>query len=274
MLHALAEDFSQEISGGESAALEKLESARPAWQRQMARTMSEDSGGGRVVRMPFRGWLAKAAAVIVVTVGGWWAWQQWGANDPARLLAKAYTQQRPFEFRIAGAANAPVRMERGAAGSSFHKPASLLDSEARIAHELEKDPDSVKWLELRARADMLGWDLEPAIATLQRALERKPDDPDLLADLGVAYALRAAAQNRDVNYGYALEYLERSLKAKPNVPEAIFNRAIVYEQMFLYDDAIREWRRYLEVDPKSTWREEAQRHLVELDQKKKPARQQ
>ena len=87
----------------------------------------------------------------------------------------------------------------------------------------------------------------------------------------MAYALRAEASNRDVDYGYAIEYLGRSLKAKPNSPEVIFNRAVVYERMYLYEDAIREWRHYLELDTSGSWRVEAQRRLAELEQKKSPA---
>lgn len=269
ILSAVTEDFSRETTAEESEVLERIESANPEWQRRMARRMGEASGGGRVVRMPFRAWLARAAAVVLAAAAGWWALDRWGASDPARLIAKAYTQQRPFDFRIPGAGNAPVRVERGAGGSSFRRPASLLEAEGQIARGLEKDPESMKWLELRARAEMLGWDPETAIATLQRALERKPDDPDLLADLGMAYALRAEAQSRDVDYGYAIEYLERSLKAKPNAPEAVFNRALVYERMFLYDDAEREWRRYRTLEPDGAWREEAQRRLADVEQKKK-----
>ena len=273
ILHALVEDFSQETTAAESQVLEGLESERPAWHRRVARRMAEESRRGRVMPMPSSKWLAAAAAVFLAVSAGWWSWDHWIANDPVRLIARAYTQQRPFDFRIPNADHAPVRIERGSAGSSFQRPAALLEAQGRIARELEKDPGSVKWLELRARAEMLDWAPETAIATLQRALERRPDDAVLLADLGVAYALRAEVQNRDVNYGYAIEYLERSLKAKPNVPETIFNRAVVFEQMFLYDDAIREWRHYLELDPAGAWRQEAKRRLADLEQKKKPARQ-
>ena len=157
-------------------------------------------------------------------------------------------------------------------GSSIQKPAALLEAEARIVRELDRDPDSVKWLELRARAEMLAWDAERAIATLQRGLERKPDDPELLADLGMAYALRAEAQDRAVDYGSAIEYLGRSLKAQPDSPEALFNRAVVYERMFLYDDALRDWRRYLDLDTAGGWRAEAQRRLADIAQKKKAGR--
>jgi tetratricopeptide (TPR) repeat protein len=89
----------------------------------------------------------------------------------------------------------------------------------------------------------------------------------------MAYALQAKAPNQDRDYAYAMEYLEQSLKARPNAPEPVFNLALVFEQMLQYDNAIREWRHYLELDPAGGWREEAQRHLAELEQKKKPGKQ-
>jgi len=273
MLHAVAEDFSQEMPAEELRALEDLGSAKPEWQRRMARRMSEASARGRVVPIRFARWVAVAAGVILMAGAGWWAWERWGANDPARLIAKAYTQQRPFELRIPGAENAPVRVERGGAGSAFGRPAALSEAEGQIAAALERDPENVKWLSLRARAELLDRDPDGAITTLERGLERKPDDPDLLGDLGMAYALRAETQNRDVDYARAIEYLERSLRAKPNAPETVFNRALVYERMFLYDEAIREWRHFLELGAGDGWREEAQRRLAELEQKKKPGRQ-
>jgi tetratricopeptide (TPR) repeat protein len=266
LLRELAQDFS-EMSETELQDLEKLESARPDWQRSMARRMALESGGAPA-KPRFPPWLLRAAAVLVALGGGWWGYEHWVLSDPARLIAQAYTRQRPFDLRIAGAGHGPVRIERGA-GSAFHRPPSLLEAEARIARELEKDRDSAKWLELRARAEMLGWDAETAIATLQHALDQKPDDPALLADLGMAYALRAETADRNVDYGYAIEYLSRSLKAKPNSPEATFNRAVVYERLYVYEEAIREWRHYLDLDKAGPWRDEAQRRLAELELKKK-----
>ena len=266
-LRAVVEDFADDMTEAESQTLESLPSSQPEWQRSVARKMAEASAG--VARFPVRTWLARAAAVIVAVGAGWMAWVQWMVKDPAQLIAEAYTRQRPFEFRIPGAAHAPVRQRRGVGSRS----PELLEAEARIIRELEKDPDNVKWLGLRARAEMLAGDAETAIATLHRALGRKPDDPDLLADLGMAYALRAEAQHREVDYNSAIEDLGRSLKAKPNSMEALFNRAFVYERMYLYDDALRDWRRYLDLDKAGAWREEAQRHLADIEQKRRSGRQ-
>jgi tetratricopeptide (TPR) repeat protein len=259
------EDLSTDLTEAESTSLESLESSKPGWQRKLAQRMAQNSQN-RVLYM--RTWLAKAAAVLVAAGGGWLAWNQWMASDPARLIASAYTLQRPFEYRIPGAGQAEVRVTRGP-GSSFQRPPALLEAEAKIARELEKSPDSVKWLALRGRAEMVAWDSEAAIATLQRALEQRPDDPELMADLGIAFALRAETQSKDVDYSHAIEYLGRSLKAKPDSREAVFNRAVVFERMYLRDEAEREWRRYLELDKSGPWRDEAQRRLAGLEQKKK-----
>jgi CHAT domain-containing protein len=214
-------------------------------------------------------WLALGTTLVLILCAAWLVRSHRIANDPERLIAKAYTQQRPFEFRIAGAGHAALRLERGSATSLFQRPADLLEAEARIARELQGDPDNVKWLALRGRAELLAWDSEASVATLQHAQEQKPDDAGLQADLAVAYALRAESQNRAVDYGYAIEYLSRSLKAKPDSPEVLFNRAVVYERMYLYEDGVREWRRFLEVERSSAWREEAGRRLNELEQKRK-----
>jgi tetratricopeptide (TPR) repeat protein len=270
VLHAVMEDFSTDLTEEESKMVESLQSSKPEWQGKMSRRMAEVSRGQPAYVRP---WLARAAVVLLAVGVGWLAWTRWTAGAPARLIARAYTQQRPFEFRIPGASYAVVRQERRGTGSTFQKPSALLEAEAGVARELEKYPDDVKWLELRARVEMLGREPDAAISTLQHALERKPDDPDLMADLGMAYALRAEGPNHDVDFGYAIEYLGRSLKAKPNSPEAIFNRAVVYERMLLIEDAIHEWRHYLELDASGSWRAEAQRHLAELEQKKKPDRQ-
>jgi tetratricopeptide (TPR) repeat protein len=257
LLHALTEDFSPEMTEAEARALGELDSAQPAWQRQMAHKLALAPRRGRVIPMPVRTWLARAAALIVGVGAGWFGWEQWIAGAPARLIAEAYTQQRPFEYRIPGAEYAAVRPQsRG----SVRRSAALLEAQAKIARELEKDPESVRLLELRARSEMLGWDPEAAIATLRRALARKPGDADLMADLGMAYALRAEAQNRPDDYRSAMDYLGRAVHAKPDFAEAIFNRAVVYQRMFLYDEAAREWRRYLDLDRSGAWREEAERH--------------
>jgi CHAT domain-containing protein len=265
MLRTLVEEFAEETTEAESRT---LESAKPDWQRDIARRIAQTSP--RKAPLPIRTWLARAAALIVALVAGRLAWDHWTASDPARLLAEAYTRQRPFAFRIPGAGYAPLRQERAAPSSSFQRPRALLLAGVRIASELEKDADDAKWLELLARAEMLELSPEDAIANLKHALERRPDDPNMMADLGMAYALRAEVQpGRAVDYAYAIDYLEHSLRTRPKSLVTVFNLALVFEDMNSVDDAIREWRRYLALDPSGPWCVEVQRRLTDLEQKKR-----
>ena len=263
-LRAVMEDFSSELTEAESTLLRGLASAEPAWQRQVAEKMAHASGRGRVVVMPLRSWLARAAAVIVAVGAGWMGWNQWMAAGPAHLLASAYTDQRPFDYRIPGADYAAARPQRRGGGPAAPLPQALLDARAKIAYQLEKDPASVKWLDLSARAEMLELDADAAIAALERSLRQKPGDAAALADLGMAYALRGDAQNRAADYQRAVDYLGRAIEARPDFVEAVFNRALVYERMSLYDDAARQWQRYLDLDKAGAWHDEARRRRDEL----------
>ena len=265
MLRAVVEDFSIPLSEAEEDRIEALRTSSAMWQREFARRMAAGS------RKPLSAaWLARAAALLLCAGGAWTGYSMWAARVPQRLLARSYADQRPFDLRIPGAAQAPLGAQQRGAGSAFQRPQPLMEAEVRIARELAKNPDSRKWLGLRARAEMLGRDPESAIATLNRALESPPDDPELLADLGMAYALRAESGNRAIDYARANESLSRALKLQPQMREATFNRALVYERLYLYDEAIREWQRYLTLDSKGAWADEARRRLAEIESKKKP----
>jgi tetratricopeptide (TPR) repeat protein len=270
-LCAVMEDFSAETTDEEQQSLARLESSHPEWQGNVARRMSRSTRGPAVVMM--HSWLARAAAVLLAVGGGWFAYTSSTAGDPAKLLATAFTEKRPFEFRIPGAAFAPVSQERGG-GSLFQQPQALMQAAEKIRGRLTDHPDDVKYLELAARAEMMERDPQAAIERLRHALELKPDDADLLAGLGLAYALLQGTEEKQaVDYGYAMNYLVQSLQKKPNSPETLFNLALVYEKMNSLDLARGAWEQYLKADPAGAWSVDAQKHLADLEQKKKPVRQ-
>lgn len=211
-------------------------------------------------------WVAVAIG-LVVAGAGLWSIATWPARELRNAEALlAEVSQRTFDYRLPGAPYAQVHPEKHKQ-PAFAKPVPLLEAESLVARRLARDPDSAPWLRLRARLEMLDSEPETAIATLQHAFEQQPDNPDLLAELGVAYALRADMQSRDVDFAYAIEYLSRSLKAKPNSRVAVFNRAIIYERTDLYGPAAGEWRQFLKLETSGAWREEAQRRLASLEQK-------
>ena len=141
-----------------------------------------------------------------------------------------------------------MRVERGASGSNLDKSPSLLKAEALIGENLSKRPNDPAWLQARARADLLDGNFESALKSLQRALETQPDSPSLQTDSRLLTE-RAEAADRAVDYGNAIESLGKALAISPDDPVALFNRAIACERMFLYTQALDDWKHYLRVEP-------------------------
>ena len=266
---------------GEAAVEESLHGLPPvAVQAELARKLAGEpvtppsKRGERVIAMPERAfvvwkWGAVAAAAAVMA-GAWW----WGTQPDVpveALLAQAYTERRPTEFRIPGGGVAPVRVDR-AAQATFQRPASLIDAENKIAQALKSKSRDGRWLQWKARAEMLEFEADEAISTLNRALEARPGDGDVLADLGSAYAQRAeradqaGAERSD--WSQALDKLSQALRAQPAASVALYNRALVHEKLSMVTEAITDWERYLDQDGSSAWAEEARKHLAALEQKK------
>jgi CHAT domain-containing protein/tetratricopeptide (TPR) repeat protein len=181
-----------------------------------------------------------------------------------QLIARAYTQQRPFELRISDAAYGPLRQERAGEHSSFNQPTDLLRAKYLIKEALTSRPDDETLLAASGRIELLEGHYEEAIRTFGRLLDAKPDSPALLTDLATAYFQRAEAAGRAVDYGQAIELLGRALARKPDDSLALFNRAIALEKMYAYNEATRDWEHYLRVDPSGDWAAEARRRLREL----------
>ena len=205
--------------------------------------------------------LAAAAVLLIVAVGVGWRLTH---PDPARLLAKAYTDARPFEFRLPDDGYAPVRQQRGA-GSAFDKPESLAKAELAI-RQLQSASPNPRVLLLSGRMDLMENNFEPAIDSLSRALEARPDDPEVLSDLGTAYAERGEAEKRNIDLGHASELFLKALRKNPSDQRVLFNLALVYEKLWLVDEAADTWRKMMALNPPAGWREEAHGHLKGIEQ--------
>lgn len=208
-----------------------------------------------VIEMPRRRvWavVATIAAALAIVVGG--VALRPTQLDPSTetLLAQAYTERRPFDFRIGDAAYAPIRVQRSSAEA---RPAALLQAEERLVSAKAGDAAA---LQLRARAEMLEFEPANAAATLLRALDRKPGDASLLADLGSAYAQAG-------DWTRAHEALSKALALQPNLAEAVFNRALVNQRRAARAEAIADWDRFLQLDSASGWAKEAREHREALD---------
>jgi CHAT domain-containing protein len=277
LLREAAETLSDEVTSNEEELLAALGSARSeGWHRNLAKTLGGDIQDCRVHEKSDSRWRGfflwprlafVVAALGAIVVAGWIGFRVLRPPSVDQLLAQAYTDRRTLEVRIPGAKFAPIRVERGTNGSNIDKPPALLKAEALIGENLSKSPNDPKWLDAKARADLLDGNYESAIQSLQRALEDQPDSPELHTDLGAAYFLSAKSADRTVDYGNAIESLSKALANSPNDTIALYNRALACEAIFLYTQAIDDWEHYLRVDPQGEWADEARKHLAAVKQK-------
>lgn len=184
--------------------------------------------------------------------------------DVNQLLADAYSENRLTDFRIEGAPYAALSLVRGDQG----EPQSLMEAKALIGRQLRAKPDDPMWLDAKGRADLLELDYGPAIKTLHRALELRPDSARIMIDLASAYYQSAKSNaKREIDYGTAIEYLGRALAKSPDDPVALFNRALAEEAFYLYEPAIEDWEHYLRIDPSGPWADEAKTKLQAVREK-------
>ncbi len=256
------------VTESERKRIASLESARERWQRKLAQRIAGTRATEAKPAPWGRRWLALPALALagasVLAVIGVAAWFEAHRNQPAaaeQLLAKAYTEKRTLQLRIAGAEYAPVRVSRGPVTSFIGRPAPLLQAEALIATQLQAQPADPAWLRARAQADVLEGRYDAAVEALRHALQAQPNSPavlsDVLTDLATAYFQRGLEADRGQDFGAAYEYLSQALKVSPEDSVALFNRAIVSEQLFLYRQAVDDWDHYLRLDSHSRWAEEA-----------------
>ncbi|HZD94247.1 MAG TPA: CHAT domain-containing protein, partial [Candidatus Sulfotelmatobacter sp.] len=134
----------------------------------------------------------------------------------------------------------------------------------QIKSGLEKSPDDPELLRQKAEADLLAWNYQPALETLNHAARLRPDSFPLLVDTATAYFERAEANSSPADYEAGLEALGKAIRLEPSNPAALFNRAILYERLYFYDRAIADWEQLLKIEPDAQWKEEAERRLKEI----------
>jgi CHAT domain-containing protein/tetratricopeptide (TPR) repeat protein len=273
LLRHAADTLSDATTATEEDLLATLGSARHEWKRNLASTLSGNSQG-RSTYGEWKSWWRKlfiwpvpafvVGAILLVAVASWLGFRAFRQPSAAQLLAQAYVEHRTIEMRFFDAQYAPMHVERGAGGSSIDKSQALLKAEALIGENLKKTPNDPLWLQAKAQADLLDGNYDSSITSLQRALEAWPDASGLQTDLASAYFQRGMSGNRPADYTLAIDLLGQVLQKQPDNKTALFNRAIVFERMFLFGQAVEDWERYLRLDPSGEWSKEASERLERL----------
>ena len=125
--------------------------------------------------------------------------------------------------------------------------------------ELSIHPDSVR--SLQRLGDLYrssAMDFGKAKRTLEKAIKLDPNHVPTLLHYGNTLF------NLD-QLGQASEQFERALKLDPTDLTANYNLALMYEYGQKRQLAIYRWKRFLELNPPESWREQAKDHLRQLN---------
>ena len=134
LLRSAADIIADETTPEEETVLAGLRSTQPRWQQNLVERLQRNvrvsalekpatSRWPQVLRWPRPAYALAGFAVIVATT--WLGMRAFHTPSADQLLAHAYSDHRTVEVRIVGAKYAPLRVERGGAGSSLDKPAAL-----------------------------------------------------------------------------------------------------------------------------------------------------
>ena len=204
--------------------------------------------------------LAAAASVVLAIGTGTVLWR--GESSHLRALVAAVGTDRTFEPRLSGGFEyGPVRGPvRGAEGATASPDVRIAI--ASIEKETVRRQTAQNLHELGI-AYLVAGDVPRAISTLEDAANRT-NTATALSDLAAAYLVRGVRENRPQDVSRALALASQAVQRDASMREALFNRALAFDHLSMFDDARQAWRAYLDVDDSSGWAAEARIHLQRL----------
>jgi len=195
-------------------------------------------------------------------------------DETLAALYETYRGQRPYESRISRLEYSRYSVTRGESDASLDSNAVRL-TEMKIRDNVRKRNDAESHYAL-GLFHFLNRDLDNAIDEFRQAVSMDPENAGMHSDLGAALLEKGrqklegtGADPGSPEFGESYDHLTKALEESPNMHEALFNRAICGEFLKLDSEAIRDWERYLQVDPASKWSDEARIRLDALKKSRK-----
>jgi CHAT domain-containing protein len=187
-----------------------------------------------------------------------------GPPDGRRALVRVLGAQRFVEGRLTGGFGHDVYRPSGKVSLPIEVSRTLRSIEARDA------TSSPEALADRGILELFAQKRDEAINHLEEAAARSSRDARISSDLAAAYLERGLRTGRALDDFLALVAAERAFTNNPLLPEALFNRALVFERLGLTARARADWVRYLSLEADSDWSAEGEEHLEALEQANLP----
>ena len=197
------------------------------------------------------GYAAAAALALVVVGSGLYARQ--GGDIRYRLtmwslMSATKHSQRPIEPRLSWF---PWSERRPVTRGEEEDKDFALEAEAGLVAQNTEDSKEAREQHAHGVAQLFAKERrQDAVATLSRVAAGS-HDATIWNDF-------AAAQYAVGKYKEALSAADYALQLRPNMPEALFNRALILQRLQRDNDAIAAWNQYLAIDSNSNWAKEAE----------------
>jgi CHAT domain-containing protein len=200
-----------------------------------------------------------AFAFVIVRSGP----AEWFQRDPMKQLVQAAPRdRRTLEPRVSGFPWAPQAETMRGTGSRSPEELQFIGVTGAVLRRTA-DNSSIAGRHAAALAYLFSGEPREAAARL-RVIALSSRDPKIWADLAAASYAVGLKEGSSVRFSEALAAADASLALDPQMPEALFNRALILEYLHRDDRARAAWERYLAVDGSSPWAEEARYHLTVL----------
>jgi tetratricopeptide (TPR) repeat protein len=228
--------------------------------------------------------IAAYATIAAILIGlGLWGGRDYLFQSPIdaamSALNQAYREGRPVEARITGFSYAEFKSayQRGGQADGGDKVQELkpdylaLERAKRSLSGANPGSSDPAVLHALGKYYLTQQEFDRAIEQLEKALVYDPNNARLHSDLGAALLGRVerdrfmTGRRSSEDVAACLEHLNRALALAPSLPEAIFNRALLYHGERLRREAREAWERYRQLDPNSPWGREASENLQTIE---------
>lgn len=264
LLRTFTEDFSDDFSAEEQAALNSLQSASAAWQKKTARKMLKPSPKPIPWIFSWKWIMTPAAAtatcaLLALCIGGTLYAKRDTPGKTEALLAQAYTEKRTIKMRWPGAKHGAYSVSRGSSAQAI--PYALMQAEEILENRTQAQIGSGKWDRARAEKEIAVGNPDSSVAILEPAIRSGLASIESKLDLAIAYFLQGEQNRSQERYQRSLEALDMVLQQQPGNAVALFNRALVYERLGQLDKAEKDWNIFLQIETDAAWLSEAKEEL-------------